>query len=133
MIDMIKHDRVTSYELRGMSQKLKSTGWNSKGRVKIHELQVQIHKYEFKFTRFEFKFAGYEFKSTSSRNILSMKTQVNSLKTSSLTKIQSLKSFSSWWGNSYVHFLVITSCFTFPLFHGTFPPFLFSSKLSCFL
>ena len=42
----------------------------------------------------------------------------SSLKISSFPKILSLKSFGNSWGNSYVQFLVIISCFTFTLFHG---------------
>ena len=49
---------------------LKSTSWNSKFLVQIHELQVEIHdfkftSYEFSFTSYKFKFTNYEFKSTS--------------------------------------------------------------------
>ena len=55
-------------------------------------------------------------------NIKSMKTQVNSLKSFSFSKIMSPKSF----GDSYVQFLVTISWFKFPLLHG----YGFSRKLS---
>ena len=47
-----------------------------------------------------------------------MKTQVNSLKISSFPNILSLKLFGNPWGKLYDQFLVIISCFTFPLFYG---------------
>ena len=101
--DMVKHKlRVTSYVLRVQSLK---------ARVESLKVRVEIQKCEFKST-------SYEFKSTSSRIIKSMKTQVNSLKSSSFPKIISPKLFSNSWGNLYVQFLVIISCFTFPLLHG---------------
>ena len=55
-----------------------------------------------------------------------IKTQVSSLKSSSFPKILSPKLFGSSWGNLYFQFLVIISCFTFPLLHG----YGFSRKLS---
>ena len=45
-----------------------------------------------------------------------IKTQVNSLKSCSFPKIVSPKLFGNSW--LYVKFLVIISCFTFPLLHG---------------
>ena len=120
--DTIKHElRVTSYQLL-------VTSWNLKVRVRIHELRVHIHEskstsydlkstsYEFRFTRYESKYTSYEFKSTSSRIIQSMKAHENSLKLSSFPKILSLKSFGNSWDKSSVQFLVIISCFTFPLY-----------------
>ena len=92
----------TSYELRAESLKAR----------------VEIQKCEFKSTSYEFKSTSYEFKSTISRIIKSMKTQVNSLKSSSFPKIISPKLFGNSWDNSYVKFLVIISCFTFPLLNG---------------
>ena len=47
-----------------------------------------------------------------------MKTQVNSLKISLFPKILTLKLFGKSWGKSSVQFLVIISCFTFPLFYN---------------
>ena len=58
--------------------------------------------------------------------IKSMKTQVTSLKSSSFLKIVSPKLFGNLWDNSYILFLVIISCFTFPPLHG----YGFSKKLS---
>ena len=52
------------------------------------------------------------------------KTQVNGVKSSWLPKILSPKLFGNWW--LYVQFLMIFSCFTFPLLHG----YGFSRKLS---
>ena len=57
-----------------------------------------------------------------------IKTQVSSLKSSSFPKILSPKLFGSSWGNLYFQFLVIISCFTFPLLHG----YGFSRKLSAY-
>ena len=52
------------------------------------------------------------------------KTQVNGVKSSWFPKILSPKLFGNWW--LYVQFLMIFSCFTFPLLHG----YGFSRKLS---
>ena len=106
--------RVMSYELRVASYKL---------RVESLKARVEIQKCEFKSTSYEFKSTSYEFESTShefesTRIIKSMKTQVNSLKSFSFSKIISPNLFGNSWGNLYVHFLVIISCFTFPLLHG---------------
>ena len=109
--DMVKHElrvtsyelRDTSYELRVKSLKFKSASWNP--RVTSSNLQVT---------------------SSNPRIIKSMKTQVSSLKSSSFLKIVSPKLFGNSWGNSYVQFLVIISCFTFPPLHG----YGFSKKLS---
>ena len=78
-------------------------------------MRVQINEY--KFTSYEFNFTSYQFKSTGSGIISSMKTQVNSLKISSFSKILSFKSFGNSWGKSSVQYLVIISCFIFPLFY----------------
>ena len=56
--------------------------------------------------------------SSDSRNIKSMKIQVNSLKSLPFSQIISPKLFGNPWGNSYVQFLVIISCFAFPLLRG---------------
>ena len=97
----VKHElRVTSYKLRVESLK---------ARVESLKPRVEIQKCEFKSM-------SYEFEST--RIIKSMKTQVNRLKSSSFPKIISPKLLGNSWGNLYVQFLVIISCFTFPLLHG---------------
>ena len=122
---------------RVASWKLKSTSSNSRVRVQIHEFKSTSYEfkttsykfksmsYEFKstshkfnFTSYEFQSTSHEFKSTRLKINESMKTQVNSLKISSFPKILSLKSFGNSWGNLSVQFLVIISCFIFPLFHG---------------
>ena len=134
---MVKHElRVTSFEftiyelqveslkVRAKIQKceFKSTSYQ----FKSTSYEFKSTSYEFKSTSYEFKFTIYKFKATSSRIIKSMKTQVNSLKSSSFPRIISPQLFGSSWGNSYVQFLVIISCFTFPLLHG----YGFSRKLS---
>ena len=99
--------KVTSYEFKFTSYELKSTSYEFKST-----------SYEFKFTSYEFKFMSYEFKPTSSRIIKLMKTQVNKhLKQPSKTHFLR-SSVLNCLGNSYVEFLVIISCFTFPLLHG---------------
>ena len=77
--------RVTStdftiYEFKSKCYKFKSTSCKFKST-----------RYEFKSASYEFKFISYEFKSTTSRIIKSMKTHVNSLKSSSFHKIISPK------------------------------------------
>ena len=77
--------RVTStdftiYEFKSKCYKFKSTCCKFKST-----------SYEFKSASYEFKFISYEFKSTTSRIIKSMKTHVNSLKSSSFHKIISPK------------------------------------------
>ena len=79
--------------------------------------------YKFKSTSYDFEPTSYEFESTShefesTRIIKPMKTQVNSLRSSSFPKIRSPKLFGNLLGNLYVQFLVMISCFTFPLPHG---------------
>ena len=97
---MVKHElRVSSYELRVASHQ-----WQ----VESLKVRVEIQKCEFESTSYEFESTSYEFEST--RIIKSMKTQANSLKSSSFPKIISPK--------LYIQFLVIVSCFTFPLLHG---------------
>ena len=122
--------RVTSYELRATSyelrvESLKVRVESLKVRVESLKARVEIQKCEFKSTSYELKstsygFAStsYEFESTSSRIIKLMKTQVNSLKSSSFSKIISPKLFGNSWGNLYVQFLMIISCFTFSLLRG---------------
>ena len=129
---MVKHElRVTSYELR--DENLKARVECLKTRVKIQKYEFKSTSYkfkptsyklkstssefkyricEFKSTIYEFKSTSYDFKSTSSRIIKSMKTQVNSLEGSLFPKIINPKLFCNSWGNSYVRFLVIISCFT---------------------
>ena len=113
------NSRVTSSTLRVTISNLrvKLRVQTHELRVQIHELRVQIRSYELKSISYKFKSTRYEFKTSSSRIILSMKTQVNSLNISPFSKILSLKSFRKSWGNSYVQILVIIPCFTFPLFH----------------
>ena len=120
--------RVTSCELRVTSYELRVE--SLKARVEIQKCEFKSTSYEFESTSYEFEFTSYEFKSTSyklestshefefTRIIKSMKIQVNSLKSSSFPKIISPKLFGNSWGNLYVQFLVIISCFTFPLLHG---------------
>ena len=72
--------------------------------------------YEFESTSYELKSTSHKFESV--RIIKPMKTQVNSLKSSPFAKIISPEWFGSSWGNLYVQFLVIISCFTFPLPHA---------------
>ena len=113
--------RVTSYELQVASyelriESLKARVESLKARVEIQKCEFESTSYEFESTSHEFESTSYEFEST--RIIKSMKTQVNSLKSSSFPKIISPKLFGNSWGNLYVQFLVIISFFTFPLLHG---------------
>ena len=109
--DMVKHElRVTGYELRVTSYQLRVE--RLKPRVEIQKREFKSTSYEFestsyefestsykfKSTSYEFKSTSYEFQSTRSRIIKSMKTEVNSLKSSSFSKIISPKLF----GKSYV-------------------------------
>ena len=82
--------------------------------------------YEFISTSYELRLQNLQVTSSNPRIIKSMKSQVSSLKSSSFLKIVSPKLFGNSWGNSYVQFLVITSCFTFPPLHG----YGFSKKVS---
>ena len=77
--DMVDKTRVTSSELLVMSWKLKSTSWNSKVWVQIHELRVAIRKLRVQIT-------SYKFRATSSRIIKLLKIQVNNLKITSFSK-----------------------------------------------
>ena len=99
--------RLTSHDLLVTNWKLESTSWDSNVWFQTHQLKVQIH---------EFKSRNCESKFTSSRIFSSLKTQVNRLKTASFSKTQ--KSFGNSWDNMSVQFLVIISCYTFPLFHS---------------
>ena len=127
--------RVTSYEL--WVESLKAGVQSLKARVEIEKCEFESTSYEYESTSYEFESAIYEFQSTSyefqstsyefkstsyefeyTRFIKSMKTQVNSLKSSSFPKIRSPKVFGNLWGNLYVQFLVIIFWFTFPLLHG---------------
>ena len=58
------------------------------------------------------------------------KSQLNSLKSSSFPKTISPKLLDNLWGNLYVPFLVIISCFTFPLLWKKRPKF--STKKSSY-
>ena len=121
--------RCTSYEFKSTSKEFNSTSYEFKStsyKFKSTSYEFKSTSYELKSTSHEFKSTSYELKSTSSRIIKSMKTQVKSLKSVSFPKIISPKLFDNSWGNSYVQFLVIISCFMFTLLHG----YSFSRKLS---
>ena len=113
--------RVTSYKLRAK---------NLKARVESLKARVEVQKCEFKSTSYEFKSPSCGFKprvtSLNPRVIKSMKTQVSSLKSFPFLKAISPKLLGNLWGNSYVKFLVIVSCFTFLQLHS----YGFSKKLS---
>ena len=110
MRDMVKHDlRVSSYELRVESWKARVE--SLKARVEIQKCEFKSTSYEFESTSYEFETTSYEFEST--RIVKSMKTQVNSLKRSSFSKIISPKLFGNSWGNLYFQFLVIVTDFSF--------------------
>ena len=113
--------RVTSYELRVESLKARVeiqkfwTRKNSKFKrfeLAIHELWVQI--YELRVLIHESRVQIHELRIQIQISLSQWKTQVNSLNSSSVLKIISPK----LWGNSYVQFLMIISCFTFPPLHG---------------
>ena len=138
---MGKHElRVVSYELRVTSWKLKNTSWNSKVQVEIQKCEFRSTSYEFEFTSYQFESISYEFKSTSyefkstsylfeSTNyqfellVQKLKRQLNSLKSSSFPNTISPKFLGNLWGNLYVQFLMIISCFTFPLLWKKRPKF----------
>ena len=138
---MGKHElRVVSYELRVTSWKLKNTSWNSKVQVEIQKCEFRSTSYEFEFTSYQFESISYEFKSTSyefkstsylfeSTNyqfellVQKLKRQLNSLKSSSFPNTISPKYLGNLWGNLYVQFLMIISCFTFPLLWKKRPKF----------
>ena len=137
-----------------MSWKLKSTGWNSKSRVEIHEVRVQIHElrvqiHELRVQIHESQVQIHELRA----QIHAIRVQTHELqiqihefknhwinehssqqsfkadKLNSFPKIISpklLRRLGDSWGNPYVQFLVIISCFTFPILHG----YGFSRKLS---
>ena len=75
-------------------------------RVRIYELRVPFTSYE----------SNPRVTSSNPRNIKSIKTEVNSLKSSSFCNIVSPKLFGNSW--LYFQLLVIISCFTFPPLHG---------------
>ena len=110
----IKEFRVQLYEL--LVQILKLRLQIHELRVQLYELWVQIHEFWIHFCELQVQIQ--RLKSTSSKIIWLIKTEGNSLKVSSLPKTLSLKSFVGSWDNSYVQFLVIISCFAFPIFHG---------------
>ena len=133
--DMVKHElRVTSWKIKNTSWKFKSTSWSSKVRVQTHEVWVQIHElriqihelwsqiHELPVQIHELPVQIHELQWKNP----SMKTQVDIIKSSSFSKIINPKLFGNSWGNSYVQFLLINSCFKFPLLHG----YGFSKKLS---
>ena len=87
--DMVKHElrveslkarvEIQKYEFESTSYEFESTSYE----FESTSYEFESTSYEFKSTSYEFKSTSYEFKSTSSRIIKSMKTQVNSLKSSS--------------------------------------------------
>ena len=113
--------RVRSYELRVESlveiQKCEFKSMSCEFISTSYEYESTCYEfestsYEFESTSYEFKSISYEFQSTShefesTRIIKSMKTQVNSLKSSSFHKIVSPKLFSNSWGNLYIQFFVL--------------------------
>ena len=110
---------IAKQELRVMSCELQHETLNA--RVEIQKCEFRSTSYEFIFTSYKLKSTSNEFKSKSSRIIYLMKTQVNSLKITTCSKILNLKLFSISLVKSCIQFLVIISCFTFPLFplfHG---------------
>ena len=120
--------RVISYELRVeiLKARVESTSYEFEStsyKFKSRSYEFKSLSYEFESTSYELKSTSYElkppiFEVESTRIIKSMKTQVNSLKSSSFPKMISSKLFGNSWDNLYVQFLVIISCFTFPLLHG---------------
>ena len=130
--DMVKHElrvtsyelRDTSYELRVKSLKFKSASWNPRvtsSNPRVTSLNPRVTSSNPRVTSSNPRVA-----SSNPRIIKSMKTQVSSLKSSSFLNICSPELFGNLWGNSYVQFLVIISCYTFPPLHG----YGFSKKLS---
>ena len=114
----------TSYELRVARQELGVTSWKLKNT-----------SWMFKSTIWNFKSVSSNPRVTSSnlrvpssnpRIIKSIKTQVNNFKSCLFPKIRSPKLFGNLWGNWYVQFLMIISCFKFPLHHS----YSFRRKLS---
>ena len=69
------------------------------GEARVTSCELRVTSYEFKAQKHELKF-----KSASSNPLVikSMKTQGNSLKSSSFPKIISPKLLGNSWGNSYV-------------------------------
>ena len=91
IIDQANFIREMENILLDANKFLKVTLWESKTRVTSYEFKSMSYKFkstshEFKSTNYDFKSTIYEFKSTSSRIIKSMKTRVNSLKSSSFPK-----------------------------------------------
>ena len=116
--------RITSYALRVTSWKLKSPIWKLKSassNLRVTSPNPRVTSLNPQVTS-----SNPQVKSSGSRIIKSMKTQVNSFKSFSFSKIISPKSFGNSWDNSYVQFLAIISCFSFLLLHG----YAFSRKLS---
>ena len=104
----------TSNEFESMSYEFKSTSYE----FKSTSYEFKFTSYELKSTSYEFESTSYVFESTSSGIIKSMKTQVNSYKSSSFPKNISPKLFGNSWSDLYVQFLVIIFCLTFPQLHG---------------
>ena len=102
--------QVASLNLRVSSSNLRATSLN----VRITSSNARVTSLNPPFT------------SSNPRINKPVKTQANSLKSSSYPKIISPTLFDNSRGNSYIQFLVIISCFKFPLFHG----YGFSRKLS---
>ena len=130
--------RVLSYGLLVISWKLKSTSLNSKVWVQTHEVTTSSHNVIITILRVTSsnpQVTSLNPRAASSNGRVRVQIQefknhlinenssgppwnFNSLKISSFLKILCLKSFGSSWGNSSFQCLMITSCFTFPLFHG---------------
>ena len=84
----VQNPRVTSSNSRVTSSNPRVTSTD----FTIYEFKSKCYQFKstsckFKSTSYEFKSTSYEFKSTTSRIIKSMKTHVNSLKSSSFPKI----------------------------------------------
>ena len=84
-------------------------------RVESLKARIEIQKCELKSTSYEFKSSSYESNQQKNR---SMKTEVNGYRNFIFSKIISPKMFGNSCGKSYVQFLMIISCFKFPLLHN---------------
>ena len=91
--------KCTSYEFEFTSYKFESASYEfefTSYKFESASYEFEFTSYEFESTSYEFEFSSFEFESTGSNP----------------------KLFGNSWGNLYVEFLVIISCFTFPLLHG---------------
>ena len=106
--------------------------WNVRQKCGFKSTIFKFTSYEFNFTSYEFKSTSYEFRSTIyefSSTCYGFNSLLKQQSVNSFTNIISpklLRHLGNLWGNSYVQFLVIISCFPFPLLHGCD----FSRKLS---